>query len=479
MQCTLCPPPVQGPDRIPLPALEPRLQRRFQQLVLEHLGSALPLAAGPRRLLTGSPSASCQGACRFFANDSFSLRELTRPMLRRAAFDLLDSPSPFVLAAHDWSKLNYHHHARKTDQLYFGQTSDRGYELTSGLLVDAADGSPVAVAHLRLCTAWAVFDSRLPAPQRALPHLDTLLPVFDHLAAAGLPRVLVHLIDCEGDSVDHLRRWDKAGQLVLVRTDGTRTVTWRGRECKMPEVVQKLDEGGAFGPRREVRYHGDKAYQEVAEAEVLLCRPAYTNRKGKRKVIPGRPLKLRLVVTRVYDGQGQLVAQWCLLTNVPAEVTAEQVALWYYWRWRIESFFKLLKGAGQQLEHWQQWDGQGIAKRVAVASMACMLAWRAARQPGTQGEQLREVLQRLSGRLVKHKQGHTLPAVLEGLRVLLAAVLLVKEYGWEELAQMAERALPGLLDLRGPSPAGRPGQAGTTETISAAEVLPPPLSNTS
>jgi hypothetical protein len=478
MQCTLCPPSGQGPDRIPLPDLEPRLQRRFQQLVLEHLGSALPLAAGPRRLLTCSPSASCQGACRFFANDSFSLRELTLPMLRRAAFDLLDSTSPYVLAVHDWSKLNYHHHMRKADQIDFGQTSDRGYELTSGLLVDAADGGPLSVAHLRLCTAQAVFDSRIPAPLRALPHLDTLLPVFDHLAKAGLPRVLVHLIDCEGDSVDHLRRWDKAGHLVLVRTDGTRTVTWRGRECKMPEVVQKLQEGGAFGPRREVRYHGEKAEQEVAEAEVLLCRPAYSNRKGKRKVIPGRPLSLRLVVTRVYDGQGKLVAQWCLLSNVPAEVTAEQVAVWYYWRWRVESFFKLLKGAGQQLEHWQQWDGEGIAKRVAVASMACLLAWRAARQTGPPGEQLREVLQRLSGRVLKHKQAPTLPAVLAGLRVLLAAALLVKEYGWEELAQMVERALPGLLDVRRPAAAGRPGQAGTAEPIAAAEALPPPLSDT-
>jgi hypothetical protein len=30
------------------------------------------------------------------------------------------------------------------------------------------------------------------------------------------------------------------------------------------------------------------------------------------------------------------------------------VALWHYWRWRIESYFKLLKSAGLQLEEWQQ-----------------------------------------------------------------------------------------------------------------------------
>ena len=32
----------------------------------------------------------------------------------------------------------------------------------------------------------------------------------------------------------------------------------------------------------------------------------------------------------------------------------QQGFAWYYWRWKIESFFKLLKSAGQQLESWQQ-----------------------------------------------------------------------------------------------------------------------------
>ena len=43
-------------------------------------------------------------------------------------------------------------------------------------------------------------------------------------------------------------------------------------------------------------------------------------------------------------------ARWLLLTNLPASVQAATVALWYYWRWRIESFFKLLKGAGAEFE---------------------------------------------------------------------------------------------------------------------------------
>jgi hypothetical protein len=438
----------QSPDRVPLPYLEPRLRRRFRSLVLEHLGPALPLASGPRRLLLGSAPASCQAACRSFDNPRITWRHLVAPLIRRAAFDLPDSPCPFVLAVHDWSDVNFHHHTRKADQILFSQGSDRGYELAACLLVDADDGSPVAPARLRLRSAAAVFDSVQPAPAACVTHLDGLLKALDHLQRAGLPRRLVHVIDCEGDSVGHLRLWCKKGHLVLVRTDGTRTVTWRGRERKMPLVVAAPDAEGAFGPRREARYKGKKATQEVAEAEVTLCRPAYRNRKGRRKVLPGKPLKMRLVVSRVYDESGALVAVWCLLTNVPAEVSAESAALWYYWRWRIESYFKLMKSAGQQLERWQQWDGQGMAMRLAVASMACLLAWRAGRLSGEQAGRLREVLMGLSGRLMKHRQEATLPGLLEGLRVLLGAVLLVLEYGRREVLALAALALPGLLPAR-------------------------------
>jgi hypothetical protein len=445
MQSTFEAAAVQPNDRIPLPALEPRLQRRFARLVLEHLGSAPTVAAGPRRLLGCSAAAAAQGACRFFDNDSVCLSPLVLPMLRRAAFDLSDSLSPFVLAVHDWSNANFHHHTRKADQILFSQGSDRGYELTACLLVEADHGDPLAAARLRLCSATDVFDSCQPAPARQASHLDGLLAAFEHLREAGLPRRLVHVIDCEADSVGHLRQWCKKGHLILVRTDGTRTVNWRGGECKMPQVVQALADSGAFGPHREVRYQGRRATQQVAEAEVLLCRPAYRNRKGRRKVLPGKPLKMRLVVSRVYDEEGTLQAQWCLLSNVPAEVSAELLALWYYWRWRIESYFKLLKAAGQQLEHWGQWDGRGIALRLAVASMACLLAWRAARQSDEPGQRLREVLLGLSGRLIKPKQEQTLPALLEGLRLLLAAALLVLKHGGEGVLRMAAQALPGLL----------------------------------
>jgi IS4 transposase len=38
-----------------------------------------------------------------------------------------------------------------------------------------------------------------------------------------------------------------------------------------------------------------------------------------------------------------VLRQWLLLSNLPVEVSVERAALWYYWRWRVERYFKLLK----------------------------------------------------------------------------------------------------------------------------------------
>lgn len=108
--------------------------------------------------------------------------------------------------------------------------------------------------------------------------------------------------------------------------------------------------------------------------------------------------------------------------------------------WEIETYFKLLKSAGQQLEQWKQRTGAAVARRLLVASMACALAWRAASLPGPEGEQLRDVLVRLSGRLVKPAAGFTLPALLAGLEVLLVTVVAVEHYGVPTLRQCAEAA---------------------------------------
>ena len=424
--------------------MEPRLQRRYTQLVSEHLRCASPLAAGPAALPRLTQAfASTQGAWRFYANAAATLPALIAPVQTAGATALDDSPAEYALVAHDWSNLNYHRHTSKADQIRFSQGSDRGYELATALLIDAANGDPLAPLELRVRTAAAVHSTRVPAPRLTATRLDEVWPTMRAIHALKLPRVPVHVIDCEADSVAHLRCWDRHGHRFLVRTDGTRAVQWDGREIKLPALVAALERRQAFGEPRTVLYHGRPATQTVAEAAVTLTRPAYRNRRGRRKVIPGQPLRLRLVVSQVRDADGTLLAQWCLLTNVPTLVGAAVIALWYYWRWRIESFYKLLKGAGQQLEEWQQETAAALTKRLVVASMACVVVWQTARLTSPAGEQLRTLLVRLSGRQMKRKVPFTLPSLLAGLWVLLAMTEVLEHYDLTDLRALAALALPG------------------------------------
>lgn len=129
---------------------------------------------------------------------------------------------------------------------------------------------------------------------------------------------------------------------------------------------------------------------------MIITRPARPKRKGPDRkrlpiVIKGEPVKARLIVSRVIDNLGNELSIWYLLSNMH-DVPAATLALWYYWRWSVENYFKLMKSAGMQLESWQQTTGLAIARRLLVASMACVSVWRIAHATGPKAGELRRVL---------------------------------------------------------------------------------------
>lgn len=156
-------------------------------------------------------------------------------------------------------------------------------------------------------------------------------------------------------------------------------------------------------------------------------------------------------------GTGKLLARWFLLNNLPGQVKASRVALWYYWRWRIESYHKLLKGAGQEVECWQQETAQALARRLVVSAMACVVVWQLARQDTPKAQQLRQVLVRLSGRQLNAQaksRGYTEPALLAGLGVLIPMLDLLEHSDVEKLRRLASDVLPLLTQCCGAGPAG-------------------------
>jgi hypothetical protein len=432
--------------------VDPRLERRYWKLVAEHSAALKPLAAGLRALPgTGKAFASTQAMWRFLKNDRMKRTTLVQPLWNYAQEYLQAERPEFVLVVHDWSQLHFRKHQDKEDRIDLPCDWNQGYELLTALLVSARDGQPIAPVVQALEAADGVHGTYSARLQPAQSHMDALRPMMRAAEKAALGVRCVHVIDREGNAVYYLRQWAKQKRLFVVRSDYSRIVRHEGEEHNLRSVAQLLARRSVFRYVRDVSYHGRRATQEVAETTVVLDRPAYQQRpKHGRKPhvrIRGQPLALRLVVSRVFDEKHRLLAEWYLLTNVPDSVDDATVALWYYWRWRIESYFKLLKSAGLQLEEWQQTTAERILRRLLIAGMACVTVWQLAGDSSPAAVEARSLLIRLSGRQMKRKRPFTEPALLAGLWVLLAMLDVLDHYTIADLRRAASICFPALKQI--------------------------------
>lgn len=408
-------------------------------MVESHAQASQALAGGIHAVPdTRTVFAATQAAHRFLNNPRVTLRSLARPLIKAAQKEVLLACDRWALVVHDWSQLMYPTHAAKQDRLTLSSRgSPEGYELYTTLVVSDRDGSPLAPISMSLRAADGVHCSRSSRVRPALSPLDELAPAMRFAQEQLADERLVHLVDAEADSVAHFRQWSQSGLFYLVRADD-RLVEWEGSERKCSQIQAILHQRSGFREVRTVEYHGSQAQQHVAEAAVRLLRAGQRNRprSGDRQKLPGSPLPLRLVVAEVRAPTGEILAIWRLLTNLPAEVDDATVALWYYWRWTIEKYFKLLKSGGMNAESWLQESAHAIAARLLVASMACVTIWRIARSSHPKAEEARRFLVRLSGRQMKRSRPWTVPAMLAGMWNLLAMARVLDHYSPLQLREL-------------------------------------------
>ena len=403
-----------------------RLNRRYWKLVKAHMNHTQANAAGPAPPVeVASSFAATQATWRFLNNERVTPQELVKPLREFAKVQftettVTDKPGEgFALLVSDWSKLKYGGHTTKKDVVQLTHETDIGYELTTHLLVNAQNGQPIAPMEMHLRTAKKVHSTR-EEPVEDVNHMEQMLPTMNASRTWNLPTKLVHVIDREADSVGHMRQWHAADHLFLVRANDRR-VTHQNRSVMLSEIAAELEQGAGFRRTIDVEIRGRQAYQEIAETTVILDRPARHKKGGKQKQYPGEAISLRFVVTHVRDIEThELFSTWYLLTNVDANsASAELVALWYYWRWNIESYFKLMKSAGMELDHWQQESSYAIMNRLLVASMAAATIWSLQQTPGDEATEFKDLLVKLSGKTVKRSKPHTSGVLLSGLFVLL------------------------------------------------------------
>ncbi len=384
--------------------------------------------------------ATTQAIWRFLNNENVSFQQLNQPIQLLASQQILESKHDYALVAHDWSQLQYVKHSNKINRRQRTHANDTGYELQSSLLIDAETGLPIAPLAQTLCDDTGRYSTFAEFADKE-NHLNALMQQIDHIEAMNLDKKLVHMIDREGDSIAHLREMQQKGYHWLIRVKEGNTIEFQGQDEKIKDVVDQI----VTSEIKEVNFKGQKAILHVGEAEIRVTRrakPKGRDQNGKR--LPekkGEPLTARLIVSEVRDADGEIKGRWCLISNVSSSISAAELSTWYYWRWSIESFFKLLKQAGHDVESWLQTTPEAILRRLLIACMACALTWRIQRCNDEQNARVRVFLTRISGRVQKRGKRESAPAILAGLSILLNTLQLLSEYSEDELREMAEIAL--------------------------------------
>ena len=384
---------------------------------------------------------------RFLNNDSVTCSALIEPLQQAAREGCEDSQSRFVLVMQDWCKVDFKRHKSKKDLLRVTHKHDIGYDLTASVAVHADNGNVLAPVVMHLRTSKRLHSTADKPPKKSAHHLNQLEATMDEVERVDLGRTAVHIIDREADSLGHHRAWTKKKHLFLVRCD-ERRVKFNGESVLLSEINEKLDRDLAFKNAGPALHLGKKVQREVAEVDVVFDGAHKTRLSDKRMTVRGEAIPLRAVFVRLLDDEGYILAEWMLLTNVPAaDADTATIGQWYYFRWRIESFFKLLKSAGHELEYWQQTTGEAVLRRLLVVSMACVFVWQLSRDKSEQAATLRTHLMKLSGRLTKHGVKSTPSALLAGWYILLAALnLLETDVPLDELRELAKMyAPPGFL----------------------------------
>lgn len=422
--------------------MELRLEKRYEQLVQSHMQTSHQLAAGVKSILNKDVSFNqTQAAWRFLNNERCTLEELVQPLLK-AADELSEQECDnYFLIPHDWSHLSYNGHQKSKKDIYNTFKKCRGYDLQTSLMISDRHGGPLAVVAMNLKAKNEIFSTYERGLDVKLTNLEELTKRINWLESRNFKKPLVHIIDREASSVGFLRSIENKNWVIRAK-ENQRVYDGTGNH-KIKEIAKGL----LFCQSREVQYKDRVANQQIAETTISIIRPARPARKGtngkRLPAVKGKPVNVRLIVSRVIDNSGKELAAWYLLTNL-LDVPASTIALWYYWRWSIESYFKLMKSAGMQLESWQQTTGIAIARRLVIASMACVCVWRIAHAKGEKAGELRKILIRLSGRQMKWKKEFTCNALCAGLWSLLSLIDLLENYTVDEIKSLASTALGGL-----------------------------------
>jgi CRISPR/Cas system endoribonuclease Cas6 (RAMP superfamily) len=388
------------------------------------------------------PFSQIQGAWRFLNNKNVTTKALFNPIFENLQKEIKDHCKSYVLVMSDWSHLDYKKHTSKKELISKKKKENGkqiGYDLQTSIAVSDITGEPIAPIVHNLKTSDKIYSTYNDEISIDLKHLEELSLratwIKDNLSTK---KPIVHIVDRESDSVAFMREMQKNENLFLLRVKNNSKLYYPKEDIniKQGDLADKLPLGQKV---KSIKYRKKKVKIYVNECDVEVKRDASTfiiSDSGKKRLqkTPGNTIKARFVVERLVDDKGKIVAQWLLITNIlDKNVSAQTLATWYYYRWKIESYFKLLKTSGFNLEQWQQEEPIALFRRLLVVSYACVLVWKIANDRSENAKKIRDFLVLLSGKLIERGTDFTHPALLTGLWAYLQIMDIMELFSRDEL----------------------------------------------
>ena len=406
---------------------------------------------GLKILLGNNTMTQVQATWRFLNNPDVTIKELYEPLVTHLEKEIHSQCDKYVLALADWSHVDYKKH-RSKKELKSENRKDTcvkiGYDYQGMIAASDRTGEPIGILDHNLKTAdncYSTYDDKI---DMNLTHLEELRIRTKQMSSTlKTDKRIVNIVDRESDSIAFMRGLDEDNQLFLLRGKNNSKVNYYDEESnttisiKQGDLANKLPLGKKV---KTIKYRKKNATIFANECEINISRDAtkmISSSDGKKKLqkTKGKTLKLKFVVERLVNDKDEIVAEWLLLSNVfDEDIDASTLANWYYYRWKIESYFKLLKSSGFNLEQWQQKEPLSLFKRLLVVSNACILVWKIANDNTDNAKKIRDFLIKLSGKQIQRGIEFTYPALLSGLENYLTTLDLLRQFSVEDIFKMRD-----------------------------------------
>ena len=390
---------------------------------------------------------------RFFNNPKVTSKDLFEPIVKYLKDEIVNQCNKFVLAMSDWSHLDYKKYTSKSELKSENRKNTCmkiGYDLQSTIAVSDISGEPIAPMVHNLKTATNVYSTYNDNIDIKLTHLEELGQRTKHINSTFKTndKQIVHIVDRESDSIAFMRDLDENNILFVLRGKNNSKVQIYDKDLdtnidiKQSELADTLSLGTEV---KKIKYKKKMVTIYANECDIKITRDAtkmIVNNDGKKKLskTPGVSVKARFIVERLVDDNNEIVATWLLLSNIyDSSIKVETLATWYYYRWKIESYFKLLKSSGFNLEEWQQRDPEALFKRLLVVSQSCMLVWKIANDNSANALKIREILINLSGKQIQRGVDFTYPALLQGLENYLITIDMLTQFSVDDIFKMKDK----------------------------------------